>query len=150
MVNERVYIMERVLKIILGLIGVVIMFMGLNVGLAGVPTMGWLGSNEFILPVGDVAYEIISNHARFLGGVWFAVGLVFLVGGVWLEKMRTHMIMFCLMIGVAGFFRFSALDFELVFGGEIAPSLALEVIGFPLLAMWLWRGGRVGGDLDRN
>lgn len=134
--------MSKSINVVLGLVGLVIMAMGLNVGLGGIPTLGWFGSDEFILVAGTEVYDVNENHIRFLGGVWFGVGVAFLVGCFYLEKMRQILICFCLIIALAGLFRFSALNLELVFSVAIAPSFVLEVIGFPALAYWLYRRGR--------
>lgn len=131
------------LNIVLMLVSLVIMAMGVNVGFGGIPTLGWFGGGEFTVVAGEAAYDVQDNHIRFLGGVWFALGLVFLWGAFRLDKLRTILIIFCLIIAVGGLFRISAMDFELIFGAAIAPSFALELIGFPLLAVWLLRTNRL-------
>ena len=40
--------MRYILRIILGLIGVGILFLGLNIGLGGIQTLGWQGAGPFI------------------------------------------------------------------------------------------------------
>lgn len=134
--------MNKSLNVVLSLVGLIIMAMGINVGFGGIPTLGWFASNEFTVVADAQVYDVNDNHTRFLGGVWFGVGVVFLCGAVKLAMMRQTLITLCLMIALAGLFRFSAMDMGLVFSAAILPSLMLEVIGFPLLAVWLWRNGR--------
>ncbi|MBL1419645.1 MAG: DUF4345 domain-containing protein [Alphaproteobacteria bacterium] len=127
------------LKFVLWLVGAVVMMMGLNVGLGGISTLGWLSSADFVQISNETAYGVQDNHFRFLGGVWFGVGLLFFVGGFKLDFVCSTLIYLCLLIGLAGLFRLSALDMEIVLSAAIMPSFLLEIIGFPALAYWLWR-----------
>lgn len=127
------------LKSVLWLVGAVIMMMGLNVGFGGIVTLGWLSSADFVQISDAVAYGVQDNHFRFLGGVWFGVGVMFFVAGFRLVSLRPTLIYLCLMIALAGLFRLSAMDMGIVFGVAILPSFLLEIIGFPALAYWLWR-----------
>jgi hypothetical protein len=52
------------------------------------------------------------------------------------------MIILSAMIAIAGLFRLSDIDSGAIFSAAIAPSIALELIGFPLLAWWLVVSGR--------
>ncbi|PCI86423.1 MAG: hypothetical protein COB24_09670 [Hyphomicrobiales bacterium] len=127
------------LKFVLWLVGAVIMMMGLNVGLGGITTLGWLSSVDFVRMSNATVYGVQDNHFRFLGGVWFGVGLLFFVGGFRLGSVRSTLIYLCLLVGLAGLFRLSGLDMEIVFGAAILPSFLAEIVGFPALAYWLWR-----------
>lgn len=128
-----------VLKSVLWLVGAVIMMMGLNVGLGGIVTLGWLSSADFVRISDVVAYGVQDNHFRFLGGVWFGIGLLFFIGGFKFTALRLTLIYLCLLIGLAGLFRLSAVDMDILFGAAILPSFLLETIGFPALAYWVWR-----------
>lgn len=135
--------MSKGINVVLGLVGLVIMAMGVNVGMGGIPTLGWFGSDEFILVAGTEVYDVNDNHIRFLGGVWFGVGAAFLVGCFKIEQLRQTLIYLCMVISIAGLFRFSAMNFDVVFSAALAPSLAFEIIGFPLLAWWLLAGNKM-------
>lgn len=128
-----------VLRAVLVLVGAVIMLMGVNVGAGGMRTLGWQISPDFIAVKDAITFGVQDNHIRFIGGVWFGVGAVFLIGGIILGRMRPTLIILCGIIAVAGLFRLSAFDMDVVFSADIAPSLALELIAFPLLAYWLDR-----------
>lgn len=127
----------KAINIVLALTGVVIMVMGLNVGLGGIITLGWLSSNDFVIVKNDIAFAIQNNHFQFLGGVWFAVGLGFLTGGVWLKQLNQTLIHLCIIIAIAGLFRLVAADQNILLSSAILPSLLLEIFAFPLLAFWL-------------
>ena len=119
------------------MVGVVIMLMGVNVGAGGMRTLGWQISPDFIAVKDAIAFGVQDNHIRFIGGVWFGVGAAFLIGGIVLGRMCGTLIILCGIIAVAGLFRLTALDTSVIFSADIAPSLALELIAFPLLAFWL-------------
>lgn len=117
------------------------MLMGVNVGAGGMRTLGWQISPDFIAIKDAVTFGVQDNHIRFIGGVWFGVGLAFLIGGILLERMRPTLMVLCAIIAVAGLFRLSAMDMGIIFSADIAPSLGLELIAFPLLAYWLSKSG---------
>lgn len=129
----------NVLNIVLGLTGAAIIFLGLNVGLGGIKTLGWQASQDFIVVADLMAFNTQDSHIRFIGGVWFGVGTVFLAGGFALQTLRPTLIALCTIIAFAGLFRLSALDISAILNAAIAPSLALELVGFPMLAVWLAR-----------
>lgn len=124
-------------KAVLALIGLVIIFLGLNVGLGGIQTMGWQTPRDFVSVADPTAFGVQDSHIRFIGGVWFGVGVMFLIGGFALDKVRQTLIALCYIIAVSGLFRLSAMDFDVIFSAAIAPSFVLELIAFPLLARWL-------------
>ena len=131
-----------VLRTILMIIGAVIVVLGLNIGLGGIKTLGWQTVRDFVAITDSVTFGTQDNHIRFIGGVWFGVGVVFFAGGIALQSLRPTLIVLAVLIAVAGLFRLSALDAAVFTSMAIAPSLALEVVGFPLLALWLSTGVR--------
>ena len=133
---------NAILRAVLVLVGATIMLMGVNVGVGGMRTLGWQISPDFIAIKDAITFGIQDNHIRFIGGVWFGVGLAFLIGGIMFERMRPTLISLCAIIAVAGLFRLSAMDMDVIFSADIAPSLALELIAFPLLAYWLSKSGQ--------
>lgn len=133
-----------VLRIVVALIGVAIIFLGLNVGLGGMRTLGWQSSRDFIEIIDASGFGIQDSHIRFIGGVWFSVGVLFLIGGFKLDLVRQTLVSLSLAIGIAGLFRLSALDASVLLSSAVAPSMVLEIIGFPALAWWLVRAGRRG------
>lgn len=126
------------LNIVIFVIGMAIIFLGLNVGLGGIRTLGWQGTDEFVAVTNAATFAVQDNHIRFIAGVWFGVGIMFVFGGFWLDKLRPILIALSSMIAVAGLFRLSAMD-SVIFSWAIAPSMIFELVGFPLLAFWLIR-----------
>lgn len=131
-----------VLRVVVALVGAAIIFLGLNVGLGGMRTLGWQMSPDFISITNEAAFRVQDSHIRFIGGVWFGVGATFLIGAFAFAKLRPVLVVLCLIIVFAGFFRASAVDISVIFSADIAPSLLLELVGFPLLAWWLIRAGQ--------
>lgn len=134
--------MQNVLRALLGLIGLVIIFLGLNVGFGGIQTLGWQGAGEFISIIDPALYEIRDNHVRFIGGVWLGVGLVFLASAFFLSQLKMTVLVMLGVIFLGGVARLSAMDAALLMSAEIVPSLIAELVVFPLIGVWVWRQER--------
>ncbi len=132
----------KLLNSVVMVVGAFIIFLGLNVGLGGIKTLGWQTTHDFVAITDAVTFHVQDSHIRFIGGVWFGVGAVFLIGAFALNKFRTTLITLSAMIAIAGLFRLSAMDTGVIFSAAIAPSLSLELIGFPLLVWWLIASGK--------
>ncbi|MBO6506750.1 MAG: DUF4345 domain-containing protein [Kordiimonadaceae bacterium] len=127
------------LRIILLLVGVAIAMIGVSTGFGGIKTLGLQVSPDFIEIADAEAFAVQDNHARFLGGFWLGAGLLFIAAGYYLAPLKTVLIALLSMGFLGGLVRFSALDMGLLFGPDIFPPLAMELIGFPLLAFWIHR-----------
>lgn len=128
-----------VLRIVLLLAGAVMIALGLNVGLGGIPTLGWQGSANFLAVTDAGAFAAQDNHVRFLGGFWLGAGLLMASGAFFLERLRPTLTGIAAMVFVGGLARLSAADPALVTSTAILPSLAAELVLFPLLGVWIWR-----------
>ncbi|CUH41252.1 DUF4345 family protein [Ruegeria atlantica] len=130
------------LKSALFLIGLAIMTLGLNIGLGGIPTLGWQTSEPFIAVINEAVYHVQDSHIRFIGGVWFSIGAIFSLGAIMQATLRPTLIILCSAIAFAGLFRLSGIDGGAVFSAEVMPSLVLELVAFPILAWWLAKSGK--------
>jgi hypothetical protein len=130
---------NALLRTVLAIAGAAIVFLGMNVGLGGIQTLGWQGSGDFVTVTDPALFAVRDNHIRFIGGVWLGVGLLFLAGAVALDRLRTVLVALTAMIFVGGLARLSAADPDLLISAAIAPSLALELVLFPLLGLWVAR-----------
>ncbi len=124
------------------LVGFAIIFLGLNIGLGGIETLGWQNSDPFFTVTNDAVFQVQDSHIRFIGGIWFGVGATFVLGGFKQKALRTTLITLCALIAVAGLFRLSNISGGAVFSVAIIPSLALELLAFPILGWWLLRSGQ--------
>jgi len=123
----------------LGIIGLVIIFLGFDVALGGIRTLGWMGTTNYLEVVDSTAFRIQDSHFRFLGGVWLGIGIVFLAGAFWLRRLRTVLIVLCGVIFIGGIFRFSAFDIGILLRFSVLPSLLAELILFPAIGYWLYK-----------
>lgn len=127
----------NLLNLVVVIVGVAIIFLGLNVGLGGIKTLGWQTTRDFVTITDPATFHVQDSHIRFIGGIWFGVGATFLIGGFAVRTFRPTLIILSAMIAIAGLFRLSGMDSNVIFSAAITPSIALELIGFPLLAWWL-------------
>ena len=140
----------NLLNAVVVIVGAAIVFLGLNVGLGGIKTLGWQSTRDFVAITDAATFHAQDSHIRFIGGVWFGVGAVFVIGGFAMRRFRSTLIILSALIAVASLFRLSGMNTEVIFSAAIAPSLALELVGFPLLAWWLMASGArdVSGTKD--
>lgn len=131
--------MTKLLRPILFLSGLAIIWLGLNVGLGGIQTLGWQGASGFLEITDAAVFAVQDNHIRFIAGVWTSVGLLFIAGTFALPQMRSILLALIAMVFVGGLMRLAQGDSNLLFSGAIAPSLIAELFLFPLLALWIFK-----------
>lgn len=130
---------QRLLSAVLVAAGAFTMFTGLNRALGGMRTLGWQGTTDFLQVVSRHEFLVQDNHARFLGGVWTGVGLLLAIAPFNLRAFQPVLYFVFAAIFLGGLARFTAMSPELVFGPDIVGSLLAELIGMPLLALWVSR-----------
>lgn len=129
------------LRIILALTGLAIVWLGANVGLGGMTTLGWQGSADFLRATDPARFAVQDSHIRFLGGFWFAAGLLVLAGAFALERLRPALVAVVALVFIGGLIRLAQGDPSVLLGPAVAPSLVAELVLFPLLALWIHRTG---------
>lgn len=127
------------LRVGLGIIGLVIIFLGFDVAFGGIRTLGWMGTPDYLEIVDSTAFRIQDSHFRFLGGVWLGIGIVFCAGAFRLRRLRTVLIVLCGVIFIGGIARFSAFDIGVLLRLSVLPSLLAELILFPVLGYWIYK-----------
>lgn len=131
------------LRSVLALTGCAILFLGLNIALGGISTLGWQGGGAGFFTVADpVEFAVKDSHIRFVGGVWTSVGLLMLIGSAAFQGMRQTLVALTAMVFVGGLSRFSAFDPDVLMSAAIAPSFVLELGLFPLLGLWIAKAER--------
>lgn len=134
------------LRGVLAIVGAVIVFLGLNVGLGGIETLGWQGGAVPFVEITDPAvFAVRDNHFRFIGGVWLALGLLLLAASVAFRPLRSVVVAFAGMVFVGGLVRFGAGNPAVLLSADILPSLAFELVAMPLIGLWAWRAERAKG-----
>ena len=127
------------LRVVLVLAGAFIAFTGLNTALGGIPTLGWQGQTPFLQVTDQAAYLVQDSHTRFLGGVWTALGVLFIVAARAPAAYRPVLYFAYAAVFLGGLARLSQLEFGTIFGPDIVGSLIAELIGMPLLFLWTRR-----------
>lgn len=131
------------LRAVLALVGAVVVFLGLNVGLGGIQTLGWQGGSVPFMSVTDAAvFAVRDNHIRFIAGVWLGAGLLMLAASLAFQRLRTVVVAISAMVLVGGLVRFSAADLSVLASMDVAPSLVFELVGMPLIGLWAARAER--------
>lgn len=127
------------LRVVLVLAGLIIIFTGLNTALGGMLTLGWQGQTVFFQVTDEHAYLVQDSHIRFLGGLWLGIGLFFLLASTNLQKFKSALYLAFALIFLGGLARFSQMHIEVTLGPAIVGSLIAELVGMPLLYLWLAR-----------
>jgi hypothetical protein len=125
------------LRAALFLAGANTVFTGLNRAFGGIATLGWQGANDFVQVVAEHAYLVQDNHSRFLGGVWTAIGVLLLFAPLDLKRFQPALNFIFAAIFAGGLARLTQIDTGVVFGPDIVVSLVAEIVGMPLLYLWL-------------
>jgi hypothetical protein len=130
---------EIALRVVLVLAGAFIVATGIDFAVGGFASLGIEGPRDFFTVTKQHAFDVRDNHTRFIGGVWLGVGLVFIASALFLQALKPALYACIALIFLGGLARFSAQQIDLVLGPEIAPSLAAELVGMPLLWLWVQR-----------
>ena len=129
--------MTILLKAILALVGLGIIFLGINIGFGGIQTLGLQGNGAFIEVTDPSLFSVRDSHVRFIGGVWLGAGLLFVAAAFRLQPLRGAVLAAIGMIFVGGLARLSASDLGPLMGADLLPSLLAELLLFPLLGFWI-------------
>jgi len=139
--------MRNILKVVLILAGSVIIWLGLDIALGGIQTLGWQQSGNFIEIANAQSYAIQDNHTRFVAGVWTALGIFMILGALNLDSLATTLKVFMAMVFIGGLARIASGDATVILSQNILPSLIAELIAFPLLGLWIHKTTRETHDV---
>ena len=132
------------LRIVLALAGLSILLSGVNIAFGGIVTLGLQGGTDFLAVTNGPVFAAHDSHVRFLGGVWIGIALVFFAAAVRLERVRPLLNLALGLIIIGGLARFTAARPDVLFGPDLIGPLAAELIGIPILWLWVSRTGRSG------
>jgi hypothetical protein len=125
------------LRVVLVLAGLVIILTGLNIALGGMLTLGWQGQTVFFQVTDQHAYLVQDSHIRFIGGLWLGIGLFFVLASTNLRRFKGGLFLAIALIFLGGLARFSQMNPEITLGPQIVGSLIAELVGMPLLYLWV-------------
>ncbi|OGB26701.1 MAG: hypothetical protein A3I66_03785 [Burkholderiales bacterium RIFCSPLOWO2_02_FULL_57_36] len=117
-------------------------FTGINIGFGGIATLGWQGQSSFLQVTNEQAFLVQDSHVRFLGGMWLGVGALFFLAATDPAKYRNVLGAALTLIFLGGLARFTQMEFQILFGPDLASSLLAELVGIPLLYFWLLKTTR--------
>jgi len=129
----------RALSVILVVLGLTNIFLGINTGFGGLETLGWQGDGVFFQVTDEHLYIIRDSHTRFYGGLYIAIGIFLIIAATNAPRYRTGLHLVFGMIFAGGLARLSVLRGDVIFDSDLATSLMIELIGMPLLVLWLRR-----------
>lgn len=127
------------LRAVLVLAGAFIVFTGLDIALGGIATLGWQVPTLFLEVTDPAVFLVQDSHTRFLGGVWTALGILFIVAARAPSAYKPVLYFAYAAVFLGGLARFSQLEFGTIFGPDIIGSLIAELVGMPLLFLWTRR-----------
>ena len=128
---------EIALRVVLVLTGAFIVYTGIDMAFGGMRTLGWQVPGPFFDVTDPHTFLVQDSHSRFLGGVWLALGLVLLLGATNLKRYAPLLKLAFVLIFAGGLARISQPD--ILFDSAILGSFVAEIIGMPVLFVWLSR-----------
>jgi hypothetical protein len=133
---------SKVLRGVLVALGAISAFVAINVAFGGLKTLGWQGTTEFVRVTDHEAFLVRDSHAHYYGGVYLAVGLFLMVAATNVARFRQGLMVVFAMIFAGGLARLAQLEPGVTFGSELMVSTLIELVGVPLLALWVHRTTR--------
>jgi len=130
---------SMIYKTILAIVGLFIIYVGINVGFGGIQTMGWQVSPDFVTVADEADFAVQDNHVRFLGGLFGAMGFVMLLAVTNLKRYQSELRLIFIVMFVGGIIRWTSLQPDVIFSANIITSFLAEVILMPVLFFWLPR-----------
>jgi len=127
------------LRGLLAVTGVIVIWLGLNISLGGIATLGWQGATEFFTITDAQTFAVQDNHVRFIAGVWTGVGLFLVAGAIVPQRLAPVLIAMTALVFLGGLARLTTMDPALLLSAKLAPSLVAELVLFPLLGLWIHR-----------
>jgi hypothetical protein len=130
-------ISSRTFRTLLVVLGALNIFIGLNVALGGISTMGWQGSTSFYEVTNETLFMIRDSHMRYYGGLYVGTGLFLILAVTNLRKYQTALNLVFALIFIGGLARFTMPRADVLFGKDILVSLVVELVLIPVLYVWL-------------
>jgi len=139
---------QPVVRAVLGLTGLVALTTGANVGFGGIATLGLEGPRDFVQITDPASFAVHDSHVRYLGGLWFAIGLLFIASTAWLDRLRQAVLAALAFMVIGGLSRLSAPDLSVLADPLVGMPFAAEMILIPFL-FWRVRASMARASEDR-
>jgi len=127
---------QRSFQAVLLLMGIGITWIGLDVGLGGLDTLGWQGREPFFQIVSEPGFLIQDSHQRFLGGLFGAIGLFCLWAAFRPQQYVGELRLIFGAIFIGGLARLSQQRLDVIYSQDIVFTAGFELILMPILLLW--------------
>jgi hypothetical protein len=124
---------------VLLVLGIISSFVALNVALGGLDTLGWQGASNYYEVTDDDVFSVRDSHPRFYGGVYLGIGIFFILAATNVQKYRQGLSLVFVLVFLGGLARLTQQDLDTVLGTDLVASTLVELLGMPLLFVWLHR-----------
>jgi hypothetical protein len=131
---------QPILRVVLFLVGAAVTTIGVDNAFGGIASLGWQGPTDFFLVVDETTFAVRDSHIRFISGVWLAMGLILGLAAFRLSLLKDVVIACSIMVFIGGLLRFTQDDTTMLLSSRLLPSLVMELVLFPLLAIWTYFG----------
>lgn len=129
---------QPILRVVLFLVSAAVTTIGVDNAFGGVASLGWQGPTDFFVVVDETSFAVRDSHIRFISGVWLAMGLILGLAAFKLALLKDVVIACSIMIFIGGLLRFTQDDTKMLPSSRQLPSLMMELVLFPLLALWAY------------
>ncbi len=126
-------IQKNAFRIIVGLLGLIIVYSGVDTAFGGFNTLGLQGIPQLWEVTDQTTFDIIDSHQRLRGGVWMGVGLLMVYGLIRWDVKLVQAAFFLTIVG--GLSRFSQGRLDILFGA-VLMVIVIELVITPIL--WVW------------
>jgi hypothetical protein len=133
---------SKALRGVLVVLGAISAFVAINVAFGGLKTLGWQGPTDYFRVTDHDAFLVRDSHAHYYGGVYLAVGIFLILAATNVAKYRQGLMVVFAMIFAGGLARLAQLEPGVTFGSALMVSTLIELVGVPLLALWVNRATR--------
>ena len=126
-------IQKNAFRVIVGLLGLIIIYSGVDTAFGGFNTLGLQGIPQLWEVTDQATFDIIDSHQRLRGGVWMGVGLLMVYGLIRWDIKLVQAAFFLTIVG--GLSRFSQGRLDILLEAVLMVVL-IELVITPLL--WWW------------
>jgi hypothetical protein len=126
-------------RVVLVALGAISAFVALNVALGGLHTLGWQGPTDYVQVIDPDGFSVRDSHARFYGGVYAGIAALLVIAARDIAKYRQTLSFVFGIIFLGGLARISQSEPSVMFGPDLLVSSVVELVGMPLLLIWLRR-----------
>lgn len=135
----------RLLRAVLVVLGLVSAAVAINVAFGGFATLGWQGPRRIVAVTDPDTYLVRDSHVRFYGGLYLGVAIFLVAASGDLVRHRNSLLLVFGLIFAGGLARLTQSEPGVTFGADLGVSTLIELVGMPLLAVWLVRATRAPG-----